>query len=151
MKNFFIIKTLVLFIFLNSNIKGQTNSLAFTYDAAGNMVQRQLQVIPPPPPCPSCQKLANNNKDSNEVSPPINFKIYPNPAQTYVTIEGKLPENCVEANVQLLSSTGQVLKTDIYNSEIKTINVSDLKNGIYFMEIIYNKKQKSTYKIIVTN
>ncbi len=128
--------------------KAQT-SIVFTYDAAGNMIQRKIQVIIPAPGARFINP--NNPQDSSEVAPPLNFKIYPNPAQNYVTIEGKLPENCNEAKVIISTSTGQLLKTTTYTGDTKTVDVSDLKNGIYLLEIIYSKKQKSTYKIVVTN
>ncbi len=148
MKKLFAIKMFVLLMLLNISGKGQDrNTFAFSYDAAGNVIQRQLQIMPPLPG----GRLGKFEKDSIETIPPVSFKIYPNPAQTFVTIEGELPVNCTEAKVQLLNSNGQILKTTTYNSEIKTIDVSDLKNGMYLLEIIYNKKQKSTYKIIVTN
>jgi hypothetical protein len=140
--------TIALF-FAGFATKAQTNSIVFTYDAAGNVIQRELQVLPP---CPTCERFSfQTPKDSTEVSPPLDFKIYPNPAQNIVTIEGKLPKDCQEARVQLINSTGQLLKTTTYTGNIKTIDVSDLKYGIYLLEIIYSKKQKSTYKIVVTN
>ena len=136
--------TLIAFCFTNKT-KAQT-SVVFTYDAAGNMIERKIQVIIPIPGA-----RLSNPLDSTEVPPPLNFKIYPNPAQNYVTIEGRLPENCDEAKVQVINSTGQLLKTTTYTGDTKTVDVSDLKNGIYVLEIIYSKKQKSTYKIVVTN
>lgn len=147
MKNIFIVTIFFLFI---SNIGKAQTTLAYTYDAAGNMIQRQIQIIPPIPNQRPSNPFESTEQKKDSISD-IQFKIYPNPAQTFVTIEGKLPENCSEAKVQLLNSTGQILKINTYNSETKTMDVSDLKNGIYLLEIICNKKQKSTYKIIVTN
>jgi hypothetical protein len=128
------------------NTPAQT-TIAFTYDAGGNMIQRQVQVVPPSPNA----RFNGVKLDSTEIMPPLDFKVYPNPAQTIVNIEGKLPENCPEAKLQLLNVNGQVLKTGVYTGQTKQQDVSDLKSGIYFLEIIYSKKQKSTYKLIVNN
>ncbi len=140
--------TLITSLSLHANLNAQT-TIAFTYDAAGNMIQRQVLVIPPIPN--GGARFANTPKDSSEIAPPLNFKIYPNPAQTYVNIEGELPKEVSEAKWQLLSSTGQVLKTGTYNGTLQSVSVQDLKSGLYMLEILYNKKQRSTYKIVVSN
>ena len=141
---------IAIFLFFSLKTKSQTN-VVFSYDNAGNIIQRQIQIMPPLPGGGGRYINPDSSKDTNNITTPINFKIYPNPAQTYLTIEGNLPENTNEAKLQLLSNTGQVLKTNFYTGETKTVDVSDLKNGIYLLEIIYSKKQKSTYKIIITN
>lgn len=119
-------------------------TIGFSYDAGGNMTQRSLQVL-------AGAKLSNLTKDSL-VTPELNFKIYPNPTNTDLKIEGELPDKISSAKIALLNVNGQVLRQDIYYSgELKSINVSDLKAGMYILELQYSKKKKSSYKIIVTN
>ncbi len=143
----FNVSLIAFLILINIKSKSQT-TIAFSYDAAGNMIQRQVQVIPPIPPG---ARFAYNEKDSANIDPNVNFKIYPNPAQTFVNIEGDLPEDTKEAKWQLLNNTGQVLKTGVYDGTTQNVSVQDLIAGIYLLEIRYNKKQNSTYKIIITN
>lgn len=135
--------TLIVLLFLGLMSRAQS-TIVFTYDAAGNMIERKVQIT-------INARLGNFEKDSSEVPPPLSFNIYPNPAQTYVNIEGSLPENLKEATWQIQNTAGQLLKSGIYNGILTQINVQDLKSGVYPLVIMYNKKQKSTYKIIVTN
>lgn len=134
---------LIALVFLGLKNHAQS-TIVFTYDGAGNMIERKVQIT-------INARLGNFEKDSSEVAPPLNFNIYPNPTQTYVNIEGSLPENVKEATWQIQNTAGQLLKSGIYNGILTQINVQDLKSGVYPLVIMYNKKQKSTYKIIVTN
>jgi hypothetical protein len=119
-------------------------TIAFTYDAAGNMIERKLQVL-------LSARVGDFAIDSIEIAPPLNFKVYPNPAQSFVNIEGELPPDVKEAEWQLQNNVGQVLKTGSYNGVATQINVQDLKAGVYPLVIIYSKKQRVTYKLIVSN
>ncbi len=142
------LKFLIALVFLTFiNAKGQTNSIVFTYDIGGNMIQRQLQVIPPLPPGGNRLSIP---KDSTEILPALNFKIFPNPTNQYINIEGELPKEFEEAKITLLNSEGKILKTETYNGQTKTMDVSDLKNGLYMLEVNYSKNKRSTYKIIVS-
>lgn len=122
------------------------NTIQFTYDGSGALTQRKLQVMVQ-------GRLANKNSlgDTVQLAPAPNFKIYPNPTNTYLNIEGNLPEGLSNAQVLLLDVEGKALKKDSYTGEAKSISVSDLKAGMYLLEFIYTEKKKSTYKIVVTN
>lgn len=65
--------------------------------------------------------------------------LVPNPADTYVKIEGIEQENIVE--VFLIDISGKKLK-EIYNKNILDIN--DVPSGIYFVRVM-NKSQKAYY------
>lgn len=136
-------RRLFFFIVICGSLRAQT--IVFSYDAGGNMIERKLQVIPG-------GRLGNFGAPNDTTnSEPINFKVFPNPTNTSITIAGELPPNIGEAKVYLLNVGGQVLKQDVYIGQSKSLNVQDLKSGIYFLELIYSQKKKSTYKIIVTN
>jgi len=70
-----------------------------------------------------------------------NIKIYPNPTSNFLTIEGI--QNNEFNKVVIRNSQGKII------NEIKTldqkINISSLKNGIYFLEI-HHKKGVTTIK-----
>ncbi len=124
------------------HLKAQEGNIVFSYDAAGNMTQRRIQVLvggrigQPQLPKDSVQRA---------------FSVYPNPTSQYLTIEGALPENINSGDVRLLNLNGQILKTDTYTGQPKTLPVQDLKPGLYLLEVRYSKKNKSTYKIIISN
>jgi len=65
-----------------------------------------------------------------------NLIIYPNPANSTITLKGKLKKNNL---YQIISIDGKVLKNEILNTS--KIDVSCLKKGIYFLKYD-NKKMK---------
>ena len=115
------------------------NAIKYDYDAGGNMTQRYIQVIN--------MRLANKPQTKDSV---LNFNIYPNPAKDQITIEGPLENNTKDAQVFVYNINGAVIKQDTYNGTKKTYSLSEITNGIYFLEIKYSKKQSSNYRIIIT-
>lgn len=72
--------------------------------------------------------------------------MYPNPANSELIIN--LEYNAKNASVKIYDVTGRiVLETDIKSSYTKTINISDLSNGVYLVDIIEGN-MKSTAKLI---
>lgn len=123
------------------SLKGQ---VVFTYDAGGNMIERKIQIINPNARInPS---YGNEIKDST-----ISFKIYPNPTNDFINIEGRLSENETQSKVFLRNNNGMLVREETYDGTFKSIKVSDLAAGIYFVEIKYEKKKSANYKIIITN
>jgi hypothetical protein len=128
--------------FVTQTIIAQENEVTFNYDAGGNMTQRSVQVMPG-------GRIGNFNAPRDSAQ--REFKVFPNPTNQFLTIEGALPENTSSGDLSLINMNGQVLKKDSYTGQPKTLPMSDLKPGMYLLEIRYSKKDKSTYKIIVNN
>jgi hypothetical protein len=61
-----------------------------------------------------------------------NLKIYPNPLSDQLIINLNEIENC---QINILSITGELKKSFYTNKEITVIDISDLKKGIYFIEV----------------
>ncbi|HKJ79659.1 MAG TPA: T9SS type A sorting domain-containing protein, partial [Prolixibacteraceae bacterium] len=62
-----------------------------------------------------------------------NLRVFPNPAQDQVTFQlNNLSET---VNVQLINSTGSVVKSVQFNGSFHQLNVTGLKSGIYFYRI----------------
>lgn len=75
----------------------------------------------------------------------VNLKMYPNPASEVVTLE--LDKKNVDLNiVDLLGKTVFTQSNVINNSQI---NVSELKNGVYFISVLKNGIVLKTEKLIV--
>ncbi len=68
------------------------------------------------------------------------LKIYPNPAKNNVSIEGL---SAVQS-VQIFSIQGQLMK----RTTQKVIEISDLVNGIYFLEVEYTEGGRSRVKFV---
>ena len=66
--------------------------------------------------------------------------LYPNPAKGKVIIEGIQP-----AEVQVFNALGQLVKTV---RDANEINISNLKQGVYFVSIITENKERFIRKIV---
>lgn len=134
---------LSIFLFLALTSKAQSG-IRITYDdRAGGLIERKVTVMP--------EAGARMGKFNTPIDTAKPFKVYPNPSNTYVRIEGALPEGVSQGEILVLNVSGQIVKTDVYSGQNKTIMVTDLKPGLYFLEIKYSKTKKNTYKIIVSN
>ncbi|WP_312766401.1 T9SS type A sorting domain-containing protein [Epilithonimonas sp.] len=68
----------------------------------------------------------------------LNIKVYPNPATDYIIVEN-LKTN---SNIELIDSSGKLIKT-ISNKVSKTeINIKNLPSGIYFLKVDGQSVQK---------
>ncbi|MCC6181269.1 MAG: T9SS type A sorting domain-containing protein, partial [Bacteroidia bacterium] len=77
------------------------------------------------------------------------FKIYPNPANDVITInyDGLKETN---SSIEIINTVGQTLiKQDVANETSQNINVSNLSNGIYFVQIKQNGKSIATKKLVI--
>jgi len=71
----------------------------------------------------------------SNVNDELTFKVYPNPTSHQISIfSGELTIN----EIKILDSTGKLIKT--IKQSTNTINVSDLSQGIYFVQILSDKK-----------
>jgi hypothetical protein len=135
---------LIFFLLFLNEVKGQQGSIVYSYDAGGKMTERKIQVM-------QGGRIGNFDKTTKDSLPQREFKVFPNPTSQYLTIEGELPENTPSGEMSLLNISGQVIKKEVYTGVRKDIPIYDLKPGMYLLEIRYSKKEKSSYKIIVSN
>lgn len=72
------------------------------------------------------------------------FKVYPNPAQNYIIVEGEA------ASVELFNNNGQLLNVIENTHSNKTqINTSDLKSGVYLLKVKDNQGSKTIMKVMI--
>jgi Secretion system C-terminal sorting domain len=71
------------------------------------------------------------------------LKVYPNPANNFLSIENKETINKVEIS----NISGQLLNSIPNDSEKLKLNISEYSNGIYFVKIYVNDKNK-TIKVV---
>lgn len=136
-------KTLILqslFVFTCFFGYSQTNFL-FDYDNVGNMKQRYVQVVNPN------TRFGLTQTETNSL--PV-LKVYPNPSQDYVYIEGVLPTDVKEVKIHLINEQGQSILDIMYNGDLNRIDVSKLNSGLYYLSVFYSKEKKDTYKLIIT-
>lgn len=71
------------------------------------------------------------------------IKIYPNPADKKITVETNSDFNSI-LQIQIISVSGQILSNkNCREPGIKSIDVSDLTSGLYFVRIITNEKTET--------
>jgi hypothetical protein len=74
--------------------------------------------------------------------------LFPNPAKDHIIFNLNTPDR--DAMLSILNSSGQMLYCKVVNGSPVYINLSDLKQGIYFVNISIGSK-KIIKKLIVTN
>lgn len=72
------------------------------------------------------------------------YKVYPNPVKDVLAIEG---ENIEQVNVY--NAMGQLVKTVNSNDNIVKVNVDDLQNGMYIVNVIDNNGTVTSSKVSV--
>ena len=85
------------------------------------------------------------NALSNESYSTSNFAVYPNPANDILTVQNK--DNAVISKVNVVDILGKTIKTFTFNTTEVSLDISDLKAGIYFVEI-HSNTVKTTQKVI---
>jgi len=73
------------------------------------------------------------------------FKIFPNPTRSDVSILNSSDEKSYR--IKLYNNHGQFIKTNSCFGEIYNLNLSELNNGIYFLEICTNNRVEK-FKVI---
>jgi hypothetical protein len=70
----------------------------------------------------------------------------PNPADNYVTVSVGTTGN---ATMKVVDVLGNVVMTDVITDGTETINLSDFKNGVYFIQVESSETKLMTRKLIV--
>lgn len=74
------------------------------------------------------------------------YKVYPNPVKDVLTVEG---ENIEQVNV--FNALGQLVKTVNSNDNVVRVNVNDLPNGMYIVNVVDNNGIMTTSKVSINN
>ncbi len=73
----------------------------------------------------------------NNISTPDRFSVFPNPASEFITINYKKKENEI-LTLNIYNSLGVLVSKGSLNHDKEKIEISNLNNGIYFVEIKSN-------------
>jgi hypothetical protein len=71
----------------------------------------------------------------------LGLSVYPNPNNGLITIE--VPEYNTNTVITLINVLGQTVLTEQISQEKTQINIQDLDNGVYFVELNYNNVKRS--------
>lgn len=86
-------------------------------------------------------KEVSINENNNKA-----IKVYPNPAEHFITLEGDFPIN---SKWRIMNYYGQNIKEGLITSKKNTVNVFDLFSGLYFISVLNNNELIHTSKFIV--
>ena len=87
------------------------------------------------------ETLSNQNFKQN------NFKIHPNPASKYFTIQAS--SFIVNGNLTIYNVLGKRLKSLKFEGESFNVDINDLNKGIYLIELSDSENNKLTKKLII--
>jgi len=146
-------KLLLLLTFYACNVNAQT--LQFTYDSAGNQIQRELVTI-------SVNSLSHTDSEeeteqeeetllpkSNSINDnSTEIELYPNPVVDLLNVEWQ--SNLQITEIMLFDSTGKMLQLKkVYEGTTReTFNLSSYSSGMYYVRLFDSFQQSKSYKII---
>jgi hypothetical protein len=107
--------------------------IQFSYDEAGNRVQRKLTTVP----CKRTQDAPANNLIAN---------VYPNPAHDKINIELQEDAAVPESKITLYDLNGREIYSTISSSLQIQVDVSALLPGTYLLKVERGKEQ-ATYNV----
>jgi len=85
---------------------------------------------------PKNKKWNNTHKKSN-----YNFKVYPNPAESYITFEfNSINFDNNKLTIQIMDINGKSLLIENLNNTIKSVDIQNLSPGTYFYKISNNEQ-----------
>lgn len=136
-------KMLILVSMLFFNIVGFSQTIKYSYDAAGNRVLREIVL--------SRQKSVESVKESEKpieekLSDKI-IKIYPNPTKGELKIEVTNWDEKCTGNIHIYSSNGVLIGRYDLVDPMQIVDISDEPVGLYILKIYLNKNT-STWRII---
>lgn len=82
---------------------------------------------------------------SIETAQETEFTVYPNPFETHLFIQ---TDSNDDFNYEIYSVDGRLIKNGIIQGDNQTINTSDLKSGIYLLNLINGNGTRSIQKIL---
>ena len=73
------------------------------------------------------------------------MRVYPNPAKNWITITTRPQSDALE--MALYDLNGRLIKKDSIASEMYTMNIEHLQNGMYLL-VLSSENQKETLRIV---
>ena len=86
----------------------------------------------------------NTNTLNIEENEKNSFIIYPNPVRSRLTINSKT----IIESMKIINHLGQVVFSEKLNETSKSIDLTKLKSGIYYLKIKFSDGHKSVKKVI---
>jgi hypothetical protein len=127
--------------YLNSNISPDSLIIAFKSSNSDPLIGGGSLIVD------NLQFTSQNNADQLKTN---GFKIYPNPSQNKVTIEFPEYEGVLKINIYNMLGSLVKLNRALSPSQTSSIDVNDLDEGYYLVEIKQEQEVLHTAKIIIS-
>ncbi|MFA5574466.1 MAG: T9SS type A sorting domain-containing protein [Brumimicrobium sp.] len=88
----------------------------------------------------------NNFTASIEKQEELVYSVYPNPATNVITVDSNTKGN---ATAVFIDALGKEVKRVLLNEKNTKVNISELKRGVYFVNIYVGEQQRSITKRLV--
>ena len=114
--------------------------IEYTVDASGNRVNRQFHPM----------RMTNPSQaidSSSIVEKKFGISVFPNPAPDKINVGITALEDGETAKVYLSDDQGKVLLMREQTSKLETLELGNLKAGIYYIKV-YIKSESVSYKIV---
>lgn len=86
-----------------------------------------------------------------EVSLDIQLSLFPNPAVDHVVISVESWENYTNPSFTLTDEQGRIVKQGKMPASETTVQVSDLANACYYLNILVDNQLAKSFKLVKTN
>ncbi len=83
----------------------------------------------------------------NKYKTTINFKLFPNPAQSILTVE--MSKQSSSSSLEIYNLLGKKVKDNAINQFRTTVDLSDLESGVYFVKVINTLDYSQMQKLII--
>lgn len=141
--------TLAAFLFIAPFAFSQTCPVInFTYDAAGNRIQRVPGTVTcaPPPNFKQKENIKPSDKDGSLASA-LEINVYPNPAQDKISVDIAVNESKDNKTVIMSDVTGKTIYAETTSLQNLQIDVSGIALGLYYVTVTQGKN-KATYSVL---
>jgi WD40 repeat protein len=130
------------FFFCLTAVQLHGQNIAFTYDQAGNRIERKT--------IPLKSSSVSDNEPEQLFEDSLadqEIRIYPNPSEGHLMVSISHPENIPEGKITISDVNGRLLATKIIEGQNTSLNLSDQPSGLYLMTITLGE-ESSVWKIV---
>ncbi len=137
---------LYIVILCSFNLFLNAQAVKYSYDPAGNRINRKLYVCPN---CPVSGREANNDttKKTEKLAAQYGVTAYPNPTLDKVNLNITNLPNKEQTDVELVDASGAILLTEKNLQQQNQIDMSSYRQGIYYLRVSVGK-DVMLYKIM---
>jgi Secretion system C-terminal sorting domain len=145
---------LLLFFTVFLTAQTTTNKLLFSYDTAGNQIQRSLCVSCPAglgrPGTPVGEGQTSKTPETVEVVVLDKVTFYPNPVLEELHIKWELIEGKSVASISVYNFNGALLQTltDLKNETNTIVPFASYPNGTYIVSVVYSDGDSKNMNIV---